>query len=258
MRTLLLATLALTASADLTCQAAESENSQCGMALSLLQLSANSESVALFRTDSNGKQEPKEEDAKKEEPAKEESKEEAKAEGDGTAEPAAASNASADNATSSSPSNASALPNTTEVLNATNGTNGTNVTNATNATDAPAAPTGCAVKEDPRIKAWFAETSPEGTPCVFGVDGDARDEGTHCIFDNGEYGSNGWCYTSTDRSSWGSCNGLCPLYGPEKQLGTKIDHVDKMVDKVMKAIGTNSTEETTAPPSEEANATKAE
>jgi len=91
-------------------------------------------------------------------------------------------------------------------------------------------------KEDPRVKAWFTETSPVGTPCVFGVDGDVRDEGSHCIFDNGEFGSNGWCYTAKDRSSWGSCNGDCPLYGPSKQLGKKIDHMNKQVDKALEAL----------------------
>merc|ERR1719160_1097971 len=106
-------------------------------------------------------------------------------------------------------------------------------------------PTGCAVRDDPRAKAWFAETSPEGTACVFGADGDVRDEGSHCIFDDGAYGSNGWCYTSEDRSSWGSCNDKCPLYGPAKQLGKKIDHMDKMVDKVLTKLNTKSATDNT-------------
>jgi len=117
----------------------------------------------------------------------------------------------------------------------TSASNATNVTNTSEASTTPA-PTGCVTKEDPRIKAWFTETSPAGTPCVFGVDGDVRDEGSHCIFDNGQFGSNGWCYTAKDRSSWGSCGGNCPLYGPSKQLASKIDHVDKKVDEVAQAL----------------------
>jgi len=160
--------------------------------------------------------------------------------------------------TSEGTTTAGPAPNST-VANVTNAS-----MNASNATEAevsttPPAPTGCAVKEDPRAKAWFAQTSPEATPCVFGVDGDDRDEGSHCIFDNGDFGSNGWCYTAKDRSSWGSCNSLCPLYGPVKALGKKIDHMDKMVDKVLDHLNKTSAVEAAQNASESggaANVTK--
>lgn len=119
----------------------------------------------------------------------------------------------------------------------TNLTNATNATNATNGTgSADSAATTCATKADPRTRAWFAVTSPEGTPCVFGVEGDARDEGSHCIYDNGLFGSNGWCYTSKDRSSWGSCNHLCPLYGSAATLGNKIAKVAAVVSDLTKIL----------------------
>lgn len=92
----------------------------------------------------------------------------------------------------------------------------------------------CVTRADPRIGAWFTETAPEGTPCVFGVD--VRDEGTHCIFDGGQFGSNGFCFTRVDGSQWGSCNSECPLYGPALQLGKKIDKVVKVVDRIQEKV----------------------
>jgi len=62
--------------------------------------------------------------------------------------------------------------------------------------------------------------APPGTPCMFGLDD--RDEGYHCILDNGYYGSLGWCYTAKDRSSWGACNADCPLFGPLKKIGDRL------------------------------------
>eukprot|EP00927_Polykrikos_kofoidii_P082760 TRINITY_DN8310_c0_g1_i1.p1 TRINITY_DN8310_c0_g1~~TRINITY_DN8310_c0_g1_i1.p1 ORF type:complete len:413 (+),score=79.82 TRINITY_DN8310_c0_g1_i1:76-1314(+) len=81
----------------------------------------------------------------------------------------------------------------------------------------------CTTRDDPRVSSAFSTISPAGTPCVFGVD-DA-DEGSHCIFDDGVYGSFGWCYTSKGSTSWGSCSESCPLYGPFKILGTKVDEI---------------------------------
>lgn len=223
MKTLFLATFFWSAQSS-ACQA--EDHTKCAYGTSLLQVSANPETGALLDIDSA------------QDPAKASAKE------DGDAKPVA-------NETTPDPAGEAAKgstdsPNSTTNVNATNATNITNATNTTNTTNANATeitpvPTGCAVKDDPRAKAWFAETSPEGTPCVFGVDGDARDEGAHCIFDNGDFGTNGWCYTSKDRSSWGSCNGKCPLYGPSKQLGKKIDHMDKMVDKVIKKLDDKGT-----------------
>eukprot|EP00927_Polykrikos_kofoidii_P004345 TRINITY_DN1171_c0_g1_i2.p1 TRINITY_DN1171_c0_g1~~TRINITY_DN1171_c0_g1_i2.p1 ORF type:complete len:456 (-),score=87.44 TRINITY_DN1171_c0_g1_i2:25-1392(-) len=81
----------------------------------------------------------------------------------------------------------------------------------------------CVTKKDPRIDAMLTDTSPEGTPCVFGAD--PADEGEHCIYDDGKYGSFGWCYTALDQGSWGSCSVNCPLSGQFEILGTKLDEV---------------------------------
>eukprot|EP00927_Polykrikos_kofoidii_P001245 TRINITY_DN1044_c0_g1_i4.p1 TRINITY_DN1044_c0_g1~~TRINITY_DN1044_c0_g1_i4.p1 ORF type:complete len:399 (+),score=49.06 TRINITY_DN1044_c0_g1_i4:93-1289(+) len=82
----------------------------------------------------------------------------------------------------------------------------------------------CTTRDDPRISSWGYTTSAEGTECIFGVD--ERDEGNHCIQEEDDsYGSFGWCYTSTDKGSWGSCSANCPLSGQSKILGTKIDEV---------------------------------
>lgn len=121
-----------------------------------------------------------------------------------------------------------------------------NVTNATNGTNGTAAPVGCATKKDPRATAWFAETAAEGTPCLFGVD--VRDEGTHCILSEGQYGSNGWCYTSMDFSSWGSCNEKCPLYGPAGTLGSKIEGVAKTVAEIHGMLNGSVAAATTSAP----------
>jgi len=197
-------------------------------------MSTNPETVALLETDSQDA-----EDAGPKEGGEEASAEAESPKGNSTPASndaqAPTSNATEGNATGE------ASPNITNVTNATNTT-----TEEVNTTTA--GPTGCTVKEDPRATAWFMETSPEGTPCVFGVDGDVRDEGSHCIFDNGDFGSNGWCYTAKDRSAWGSCNDLCPLYGPAKQLGKKIDHMSKQVDTVLdKLNGTSKETEATMP-----------
>lgn len=136
---------------------------------------------------------------------------------------------------SASNNDASAAVNGTDGKNATDAKNTTSVANGTNATESNSTAgsvSGCVTRADSRARAWFAETSPPGTPCVFGVEGDARDEGSHCIFDDGLFGSNGWCYTSKDRSSWGSCNHLCPLYGSAANLGKKIERVAAVLDGI--------------------------
>jgi len=92
----------------------------------------------------------------------------------------------------------------------------------------------CFTRKDSRAVAWWAETAPEGTPCVFGVD--VRDEDSHCMYSNGDYGSNGWCYTAKDESAWGSCGDGCPLYGQPASIATKIDHVVNVLDKVSRKV----------------------
>lgn len=94
--------------------------------------------------------------------------------------------------------------------------------------------TGCRTRDDDRAVVWYMETAPQGTPCIFGVD--PRDEGRHCIFDQGKFGSNGWCYTDKDRYAWGSCNDNCPLYGMHAALGRRIDSVGEQVDDVSKQL----------------------
>lgn len=116
--------------------------------------------------------------------------------------------------------------------------------NATNASNATNGTSGCATRKDERADGWLAETSPEGTPCVFGVD--PRDEGTHCIYENGDYGSNGFCWTSEDKSAWGSCNGNCPLYGPPAQIGKKIDGVAKQLHDIKKQLNPAAADAKTA------------
>lgn len=108
----------------------------------------------------------------------------------------------------------------------------------------------CVTRNDARAVAWWVETAVEGSSCVFGVD--AEDEGSHCIFSNGQYGSNGWCWTEKDMSAWGSCSDGCPIYGPPAVLGKKLDGVTEVLDKVSEKVdklatqGTVKAEEPTA------------
>merc|ERR1719375_2289566 len=75
------------------------------------------------------------------------------------------------------------------------------------------------------LELFGAKLSPEGTACVFGVD--ARDEGYHCIMEDGKFGANGWCYTSKDASSWGACSAGCPLFGQAKLLSARVTALNK-------------------------------
>jgi len=179
------------------------------------------------------KQDPKKEeaaDAKKEAPdAKTEPAADAKAEPAADAKKEPAADAKAEPAADG---NATAAP--TEAPADANASSAANVSNVSNATTTEAPSSSCVTKEDPRVAAWFTETAVPGTPCIFGVD--ARDEGGHCIYSAGQYGSNGWCFTAQDKSAWGSCTGDCPLYGAHKKLGDKIEQVTDMVAKVSKHI----------------------
>lgn len=76
--------------------------------------------------------------------------------------------------------------------------------------------------------------SKPGTPCVFGAD--VRDEGYHCIMDAGKHGLYGWCYTTKDGSTWGSCSEYCPLSGQAGILERRIDAMDKLVAKVLAKV----------------------
>jgi len=113
--------------------------------------------------------------------------------------------------------------------------------------------TACVTREEPRAKSAFYKTSPAGTPCVFGVD--PRDEGSHCILEDDSYGSFGWCFTSESKSSWGSCSESCPLFGPSKVIGARIDKMDtelgaKVRAEVKKALGEENGDTTSEPAAE--------
>jgi len=92
----------------------------------------------------------------------------------------------------------------------------------------------CVTRNDARASAWWVETAPEGSACVFGAD--VADEGSHCILSEGQYGSNGWCWTEKDMSAWGSCGDGCPLYGPHAAIGKKLDDVTEVLDKVAEKV----------------------
>lgn len=91
----------------------------------------------------------------------------------------------------------------------------------------------CTTKSDSRAYVTGYRTAPDGTSCIFGLD--VRDEGSHCIMDDGKYGSFGWCWTSEDMYNWGSCSENCPLFGPAKVLGAKIDRLQEELKENAKA-----------------------
>lgn len=96
----------------------------------------------------------------------------------------------------------------------------------------------CVTKKEPRAYSVSYTTAPAGTPCKFGLD--PRDEGFHCVLDDGKYGSYGWCYTSTDMQSWGSCSEDCPLYGGDraefKAISTRIDTSDEYISGMIEDL----------------------
>lgn len=156
------------------------------------------------------------------------------------AAPASAANASTEN-TSSAVQVSRAAPNATNVTapavgNATTvaPVSGTTAAGGNATTPPPNATAGlgalCATRSDPRVNAWFVMTAPPGSPCIFGLDN--ADEGSHCIFDDGLYGSSGWCYTKQDLSEWGSCATNCPLYGAAKTLAAKIESINDVVTRL--------------------------
>jgi len=106
--------------------------------------------------------------------------------------------------------------------------------------------TACVTREDARASSMGYTTSPPGTPCVFGHDD--RDEGAHCIMEDGKYGSFGWCWTDSNKGSWGSCSETCPLFGPAKVLAEQIVHLRRKLAELTATTKTtteNATETTT-------------
>merc|ERR1719277_955201 len=106
------------------------------------------------------------------------------------------------------------------------------VTTAAPTTVAPVSFLDCKTHLDPRLERpmqfmFRARPAANGSQCIFGVD--AWDEGSHCIYDRGAYGSNGWCYTKQDKTEWGSCGQDCPRWGDARKLEARIDALTKKV-----------------------------
>lgn len=101
--------------------------------------------------------------------------------------------------------------------------------------DVPAIPKeGCETRKGPgSTLVSMGSESPPGTKCIFGVD--VRDRGAHCILEL-EYGTFGWCFTSKDKSSWGSCNEKCQLIGENRVLGEKIKEAAEQQLRMQKTI----------------------
>jgi len=94
----------------------------------------------------------------------------------------------------------------------------------------------CRTRPDPRLERRLqhllrAKPAPTGTPCLFGVT--PLDEGSHCVDDNGRYGSFGWCYTKSDRTQWGSCDESCPLDGSVDIISDRIDNLTNIVRELI-------------------------
>lgn len=115
--------------------------------------------------------------------------------------------------------------------------------------EAPINNMACVTRSDPRATSYGPSTAPEGSPCVFGVDD--RDEGYHCIPDGGLYGSFGWCWATSFKTSWGSCDRGCPLFGPDQVLQAGMDSLQRDVNEIL-------ARERTIEASEEALAASAE
>jgi len=101
----------------------------------------------------------------------------------------------------------------------------------------------CRTRYDARAQSWGYQIAEPGTPCIFGLDD--RDAGSHCIDDQGTYGLFGWCFTSVDKRTFGSCDENCPLWGPRKDLNDKIDAVNNRVNKLLKHIVAKSAHNST-------------
>merc|ERR1712048_590245 len=121
------------------------------------------------------------------------------------------------------------LTNPTDVANMTISANTSKLMNSTDGSLETTSSAKCSTRFDARVQSMIQSTSPPGTPCVFGLD--PRDEGAHCIFDDGQYGSLGWCYTGANKDAWGACGESCPLYGQAKILDRKIDQVLKELEE---------------------------
>jgi hypothetical protein len=113
----------------------------------------------------------------------------------------------------------------------------------------------CTTVDDPRGATMLTMTgvAKAGTPCVFGAD--ERDQGGHCIMDDGKYGTYGWCYTTMDKTAWGSCSEYCPLGGAAGVLERRIDDLDQFVARILAKVRRkkNCSDVEEKPPSAEAS-----
>lgn len=108
----------------------------------------------------------------------------------------------------------------------------------------------CVTRLDPRIEMpalllYRLQAAPEGTPCIFGVVD--KDEGSHCVHDDGKHGSFGWCYTKRDKTQWGSCSESCPLFGTATIFAHRIEHVEQRLEDLI-ALLKGAEEAPGAPP----------
>merc|ERR1711879_700161 len=85
-----------------------------------------------------------------------------------------------------SSTNMTRLTNSSDVANLTISSNTTELMNFTGNTTETPRNSKCTTRFDERVHSMIYATSPPGTPCAFGLD--PRDEGTHCIFEDGKYG----------------------------------------------------------------------
>eukprot|EP00747_Dinoflagellata_sp_TGD_P164699 gnl/TRDRNA2_/TRDRNA2_184986_c0_seq1.p1 gnl/TRDRNA2_/TRDRNA2_184986_c0~~gnl/TRDRNA2_/TRDRNA2_184986_c0_seq1.p1 ORF type:complete len:304 (-),score=43.68 gnl/TRDRNA2_/TRDRNA2_184986_c0_seq1:112-1023(-) len=96
----------------------------------------------------------------------------------------------------------------------------------------------CVTRRDPRTDegagGLYTASAPHGTPCLFGVH--EQDEGSHCIFDGGRFGTFGWCYTTSSKTQWGSCADHCPLWGGAKAIVKQVDLLSKKVQHALERL----------------------
>jgi len=96
----------------------------------------------------------------------------------------------------------------------------------------------CVTKYDPMVYSTLRYSAAKpGSPCIFNAD--PRDEGWHCILDGMSYGSNGWCWTDLQMTTYGACSEDCPLFSQQKVLGDRMKRMEQKLDRLLNASGVN-------------------